>query len=347
MIKEAIKKILSGKHLGFSEAKEVFYEVFESKATDAQIAGFLAVLSMLGESSDEIAAAASVVREKALRVNLKENGLGIEIEGEPVLDTCGTGGSGTYKFNISTTVAFVVSSAGVKVAKHGNRAVSSNCGSADVLEALGIKIDCEPRIMERCIKKIGIGFLFAPLYHKVFKRVAPIRKELGIRTIFNLIGPLCNPAFVTHQLLGISSEKLLPLIAGALNKLNTKAAFVVYGDDLKDEITLTGKTKVVFLSKGRIRKFELTPSNFGLKKIKLKDIEVKTPADSARVIKEVLDGKKGPPRSIVLANASACFYIMGKVKDLKEGVEVAAYCIDSGKAKEKYLLFKDFLEKYG
>ncbi len=346
MIQEAIRKIVQKEHLNFYEAKEVFYEIFEDRCKDTQIAGFLMGLSILGEKDEEIAAAASVVREKAIKINIRENSLGVELK-EPLFDTCGTGGSGAEKFNISTAVAFVVSSAGIKVAKHGNRAVSSTCGSADVLETLGIKIEVNPSVMEKAIKKIGLGFLFAPLYHKVFRKVAPIRKELGIRTIFNFIGPLCNPVSVTHQLLGVSNSALLLTLASALNKLHTRRAFVVYGEDLKDEITLTGKTKVAFLDRGRVKQFKLTPSNFGLKKCTLKDLEAKTKDESAKIIIDIFKGKKGAPRDVVLANTSACFYLLGKVKNLKEGVKLGAYYIDEGKAMDKYLYFKDFLEKYG
>ena len=354
MIKEAIKKIVRKEHLGFEEAKEVFYEIFDGKASDSQIASLLTGLSILGEGEDEIAAAAASAREKAVRIyprgkytNGESRESSKEPVREPIIDTCGTGGSGVNKFNISTAVSFVVSSAGVKVAKHGNRAVSSHSGSADVFEALGIKIDVSPKIMERAIKEIGIGFLFAPLYHKGFKNAASVRKDIGIRTIFNIIGPLCNPAFVSHQLLGVSEERLLRVVALALNKINIESAFVVYGDVLKDEITLTGKTKVIYLHKGAVDEFYLTPESFGLKECSIKDLEADTPSQSAQIILDIFNSRRSPARDVVLANAAACFYILGITEDFKAGVGLAGELIDTGKVKEKYRMFKDFIEENG
>jgi len=347
MIKEAIRKIVEGKNLSFQEARNVFLEIFEEKATSAQIASFLVSLRLKGETEEEIGGAAVVVRSKATKLKVREGLLGLDIEDEPVMDTCGTGGSGIEKFNISTAVAFVVSSLGVKVAKHGNRAASSHCGSADVLEAMGLKIDVDPQVTEKAIKKIGMGFLFAPLYHKAFKSVVPIRREIGIRTVFNILGPLCNPALANYQLLGVSDEKLVFKIARVLKRLNTKRAFVIYGEKVKDEVSLLGKTKVSFLNENRIRNFYLVPSSFGLKRCSIKDLEAKTAQDSAKKIFDIFEGKKGGARDIVLANASTCFYILRKVRDLKEGVRLASQLIDEGKVKEKYLAFKRFLEEYG
>jgi len=347
MIKEAIRKISQRNHLTFQEAKDVFYEIFNEEASASQIAAFLTALSILGEEENEIAAAATVVREKAVRIYPRERSLDGEYSDEPLIDTCGTGGSGISKFNISTAVSFVVSSAGVKVAKHGNRAVSSRSGSADVFEALGIKINVSPQIMEKAIKEIGIGFLFAPLYHKAFKSVAPIRKDIGIRTIFNIIGPLCNPAFVSHQLLGVSDERLLRIVALAMDKIHIESAFVVYGDTLKDEITLTGKTRVIHLHRGVINEFYLTPQSFGLKKCTIKDLEAQTPRESADIILDIFDSKKFPARDVVLANAAACFYILGMTKELKTGVNLSEQLIDTGKVKDKYYRFKGFIEENG
>ncbi|OPX30213.1 MAG: anthranilate phosphoribosyltransferase [Candidatus Omnitrophica bacterium 4484_171] len=347
MIKEAIRKVSQKKHLTFQEAKDVFYEIFDEKASNSQVASFLTGLSILGEEENEIAAAATVVREKAIRIYPRERNIKGQSNDEPIIDTCGTGGSGVSKFNISTAVSFVVSSAGVKVAKHGNRAVSSRSGSADVFEVLGIKIDVSPRVMEQSIKEIGIGFLFAPLYHKAFKSVALVRKDIGIRTIFNIIGPLCNPAFVSHQLLGVSDEKLLRIAALALNKMGIESAFVVYGDTLKDEITLTGKTKVIYLHGGGIEELDLMPSNFGLKECSAKDLEADTPEQSASIILDIFNAKKSPARDVVLANAAACFYILGMAGNLKAGVSLAEQLIDTGKVKNKYYIFKDFIGKNG
>ncbi|MDD3296684.1 MAG: anthranilate phosphoribosyltransferase [Candidatus Omnitrophica bacterium] len=344
MIQETITKLLDKKNLSAQEAEEVFKEIFDSKTTPAQISAFLVALRAKGESQEEIYAAAKIIREYSIKINIHGSFLGVEIDESHTIDTCGTGGSAVNKFNISTAVAFVVASSGARVAKHGNRAMSSSCGSADVLEELGIKIDVTPQVMENSLKQVGIGFLYAPLYHPVLSRVAEIRKEIKVRTIFNLLGPLCNPARTPYQLLGVYSEELAPLMAKALRKLGLKRAFVVYSKDLKDEISLGAENKVYFLDKNRIKKFSLRASSFGLKRVPLEKIEVSNKKESARVIKEILEGKKGPHRDIVLANAAACFYILGKVNTLKEGVKLASQLIDTGKAKDKFLNFKDFLE---
>lgn len=342
MIKRIISKLIEKKDLTFQETRGVFLDIFEERLTSSQIAAFLVALRLKGETSQEISAAAGVIMEKAKKIKVRDDFLGIEKD-EPIVDTCGTGGSGVNKFNISTATSFVVAASGVKVAKHGNRAVSSTCGSADVFEILGIKINSPCDVMEEAIKKVGIGFLYAPLYHPAFGVVAPIRREVGIRTIFNILGPLCNPAKASHQLLGVFSADYMVKMAKALRDLGVRRAFVVHGRDLGDEISLTGETKVVFLNKKRISQIKLHPSSFGLKKCKLRDLEAKDASASARIIKEVLAGKKGAPLDIVLANASACFYILGRVGSLKDGVKLASQLIHSGKAKKKFLEFKNFL----
>ncbi|MCM8773677.1 MAG: anthranilate phosphoribosyltransferase, partial [Candidatus Omnitrophica bacterium] len=344
MIEEAIKKIVVGKNLSVEEAEKVFLEILENKVSGVLIASFLIGLKMKGEKEEEILGASLVAREKAEKINVREGLLGVDTE-EPVVDTCGTGGSGVEKFNISTAVAFVVSSANIKVVKHGNRAISSSSGSADVLEALGIDINASKEVMEEAIKKLGIGFLYAPLYHKAFKSVASIRKEIGVRTIFNIVGPLCNPALPDYQLLGVSGRDLLYKMVRVLKRLGLKRAFVVFGDKVKDEVSIMGRTEVAFLDKRKINKFNIFPSHFGLKRCKLKDIEAKTVQDSAKIIMDIFDGKRGPCRDIVLANASCCFYLLGKVANFREGVELASQLIDSGKVKDKYIKFRDFLEK--
>ncbi len=346
MIREAIYKLTNKKNLNFKESKQVFEEIFDHQAAFSQIAAFLTSLKMKGEVEDEIFAAATVIRERANKLNVKgEAFLCLEDKNQQIMDTCGTGGSGLNKFNISTAVGFVVSSLGVKVAKHGNRAMSSSCGSADVLEAMGINISVPGSVMEEAIKKIGIGFLYAPLYHPALKEVGQIRREIGIRTIFNILGPLCNPAFANYQLLGVYSKDLVPVLARVLKKLGVKRAFVVFGKDLKDEISLTGRTEVSFINNKKITNFSLSPSSFGLKTIKVEEIIVKNKNESARVIKNILKGKSGPTRDIVLANAAACFYLLGKVEDFKKGVKLAAKLIDNGKAKDKFTEFKKFLDK--
>ncbi|RKY38966.1 MAG: anthranilate phosphoribosyltransferase [Candidatus Omnitrophota bacterium] len=337
MIKEAIAKLIENKDLAPEETRKVFKEIFEKRATPSQISAFLVALKKKGETYQEISSAAKVIREKAKRVKINRN--------RPLLDTCGTGGSKTNKFNISTAVAFVVASAGIRVAKHGNRGVSSPCGSADVLKALGIDLTLPSSTMEEALRKIGIAFLYAPLYHSSFAVVAPIRREIGIITIFNILGPLCNPGFPTHQLLGVFSPDLVLKLANALGVLGVRRAFVVYGEDIKDEISLTGKTLVGFLDKKRVRKLYLSPSSFGLRRCALKDLQVNNVEESARVILDVFAGKRGAAQDIVLANASACFYILNRVKNLKEGVELAKSLIIQGKVREKFSAFKDFLTR--
>jgi len=345
MIREAIDKFTKGKDISFIQMKEAFEEIFDSGAAPAQIASFLTSLKMKGESEEEISAAATVVREKAKKINVREGFLGIRDDNEPIMDTCGTGGSGLNKFNVSTATAFIISAAGVKLAKHGNRAMSSSCGSADVLEALGINIGVSAPVMEEAIKKIGIGFLYAPLYHPALGKVAKIRSEMGIRTIFNILGPLCNPALANYQLLGVYDPGLILPLARVLRRLGVKRAFVVYGKDVCDEVSLTGTTAVAFLNNKKISTLTLSPSGFGLKRIKLKDLLVKDAKSSAGLIRDVFAGKRGAARDIVLANASACFYILSKVNSFKQGVKMAAELIDTGRAKRKLSEFKEFLDE--
>lgn len=343
MIKEAIIKLAKKENLSSDEMKVVFNEIFDKQATAAQVAAFLTVLSLKEENADEISAAANIVRQRASKVNVRAEFLGKECSDEIIFDSCGTGGSGTNKFNISTATAFVVSSAGIKVAKHGNRAMSSNCGSADVLEKLGIKIDVTPKVMETAIKEIGIGFLFAPLYHPALKDVAQIRKEIGIKTIFNILGPLCSPANATHQLMGVCRESLVLTIAQVFKQLGTKKAFVFCSKDLKDEISLSSETKVAFLNNKKIEKFVLRPSTFGLKRIKERDLVVKDAQMSAQIMLSIFSGIKSPARDMVLASSSASFYMLGKVKDFKAGVKLAAELIDNGKVNQKFLQLKEFV----
>ena len=344
MIKEAIDILVNNKDLSFDQTKSVFEEIFNNQAKDSQIAAFLTALKVKGEKEAEISAAASVVRSYAKKINLSQNLFGSKDAPGTIIDTCGTGGSGVNKFNVSTATAFVVAASGTIVAKHGNKAMSSTSGSADVLEALGINISAGPQTMEEALKRIGIAFLYAPLYHPALGAVAQIRRDMGVRTIFNILGPLCNPAQASHQLLGVYSQDLIIPLAKVLKQLGSKRALVVYGQDSKDEISLTGKTNAVFLDNKKITKLTLNPSSFGLKKIKLEDILADNANVSAQIINDVLAAKPGAPRDIVLANASACFYILGKVANFKAGVSLAGELIDSGKAKDKLSQFKHFLE---
>ncbi len=344
MIKKLIAKIAKGQDLEFKESCSLFEDIFNSKLTPAQIAAILVGLKVKGETEVEIAGAVTVIRKKAKKIDTSNKFLGIKSSKDSIIDTCGTGGSGLNKFNVSTATAFVVSASGVKVAKHGNKAMSSNCGSADVLEELGIKISSSLSTMEKSLRDIDIAFLYAPLYHPALGSVATIRRELGIRTIFNILGPLCNPALANHQLLGVHSPELVLTLAKVLRKIGVSKAMVVNGKDVCDEISLTGKTKVALVKGKSISFQELKPSDFGLKKICLDDILVSSGRQSAKIIKSILAGKKGAPRDMVLANASACLYILSKVRTLKDGVKMAGQLIDDGKAYNKYKQFKDFLE---
>ncbi|MBU2103282.1 MAG: anthranilate phosphoribosyltransferase [Candidatus Omnitrophota bacterium] len=346
MIKEAIVSLFQHKDLSRACAQEAFEEILSQKATNAQIAAFLVALAAKQEKEIEITAAALTLRKKAIRVIARESFVGIENTDEPIFDTCGTGGSGVNKFNISTATAFVVSAAGIRVAKHGNRAMTSSCGSADVLEALGVTVTAEPRIMGDAIRAVGVGFLFAPLYHPALAGIAQIRREIGIRTIFNILGPLCNPAGATHQLLGVYRKELLGTMARVLRALGTRRAFVVHSSDLKDEISLSSTTAVAHLHKNKIEKISIRPSDFGLKKIKIKDIEVGNAKESARVITGVLGGKRSAAREIVLANAGASLYILGCVANLKEGARIAATLIDTGAAQKKLFDLKEFIRSH-
>jgi len=350
MIKDTIGKVIQRKNLSEKEMYTVFDEIMSGKATHSQIGAFITALRMKGETVDEITGAVKVMREKSLKVNVGKGLLDIDrddinIDQETIIDTCGTGGSGTNTFNISTTVAFVIASCGVKVAKHGNRAASSKCGSADVLEKLGINLNVTPADVEKCINKIGIGFLYAPLFHGAMKYAITPRKEIGIRTIFNILGPLSNPALATRQVLGVYKKELVAMLAKVLKKLGCKRAFVVHGLDHLDEITITGKTMVAELKKNKIKTFFVEPKNFGLKKASLKDIKGGSVEENAKIVKEVLGGGKGAKRDVVLMNASAALVVAGCAKNFKEGVKIAAKVIDDGKALEKLNKLKEMTNK--
>ncbi len=345
MIKEAIIQLMAGDDLSSEMTRGVFREIFKEKATLVQIAAFLTALKIKGETYQEIAAAAKVVREKALKIHVASR----SHQGscvEDIFDPVGTGGGGVNTFNISTAVAFVVAAAGIKVAKHGNRAASSQCGSADVLEFMGLRLSVSPQIIEAAIKKVGVGFLYAPRFHPAFKIVAPVRRQIGIKTIFNILGPLSNPAGANVQLLGVFDPDLIAPMVRALKCLEINRVFVVFGSGVRDEVSLMGPTRVAFLKRGRIRNLTWNPSDFGLKKCRLSDVEVKNAKESAGIITAVLRGRKGPPLDIVLANAAAALVVLGIAKDLKAGVRAARELIISGKAKEKFLGLKRFLEEH-
>jgi anthranilate phosphoribosyltransferase len=326
MIKEAIDKVVKRLDLTEPETHEVFEEIMSGKATVAQISSFITALHMKGETVEEITGAARVMREKSLKVNINE---------EEVVDTCGTGGSGIDTFNISTTAAFVVAGGGLKVAKHGNRSALCQCGSADVLEALGVNLDTGTEVVDKCLHQVGIAFLYAPLFHSAMKYAVQPRKEIGIRTIFNLLGPLSNPANATSQVVGIYDAGLTKTVAEVLKKLGLSRAFVVSGLDRLDEITITGKTKVAELEDSKIRTYYITPEKFGLKKAKIEDIKGGDAKENAKILLSVLNGEKGPRRDIVLMNASAALVAGNRAKDMTHGIKIAADSIDSGAALDK------------
>jgi len=340
MIKEAIAKVVRRADLTESEMEKVMDEIMSGMATPAQIGAFITALRLKGETVDEITGAARTMRAKANRINLRNHLVNIDrdeinVEEETILDTCGTGGDGTNTFNISTASAFVAAGAAVNVAKHGNRAVSSQCGSADVLEQLGVKLDTTSSDVERCIKEIGIGFLYAPLFHGAMRHAAALRHEIGIRTIFNLLGPLTNPAGASAQVLGVYDPSLTEKIAYVLKKLGTKEAFVVCGEGTLDEISICGPTRISHLRNGEVKTFDLTPEEVGLKRAVSEAIRGGNAHENAQIIREILNGQQGPKRDVVLLNAAAAFVAVGLDSNFKEGIERAKTSIDSGRAREK------------
>jgi len=325
-IQEALKKVLDKLNLKEEEMILVMTQVMEGKVEDSQLGAFLTALRMKGETVEEITGAAKVMRDKAEKIKVSK---------DPIIDTCGTGGDGANTFNISTAAAFVVAGCDISVAKHGNRAVSSRSGSADVLKCLGVNIEASKLTVEKCIDQIGIGFLFAPLMHGAMKHAAGVRKQLGIRTIFNLLGPLTNPAGANAQVIGIYDSSRLKQIASVLKLLGTRKAFVVHGSDGLDEITLTGETKVCELANGQISEYILKPDSFDLTACEAKDITGGTPEENADILKAILSGIKGPKRDIVLMNASAAICASDKKESLKAAMELARESIDSGSAEQK------------
>jgi anthranilate phosphoribosyltransferase len=327
MIREAIGRLVEGENLPAATMAAVMDEIMGGEATDAQIAGFATALRVKGETVEELAAAVERVRAHGVKPDAFGKGA--------LLDTCGTGGDGLSTFNISTTVAFVVAGVGVPVAKHGNRAVSSRSGSADVLEALGVPLDLPPARVHACLDQIGVCFLFAPIFHGAMRRAAGARRELGIRTFFNLLGPLANPAGASRQLLGVYAEPLTETLARVLGKLGSDRAWVVWGEGGLDEITTTGRTRVAELSEGEIRTFDLHPRDFGLRTARIEDLRGGDAAENARILRQVLSGQDGAHREVVLANAAAALVVAGRARDIKHGVDLAAASIDRGRALEK------------
>ena len=325
MIQGAISKLVLKQNLTLDEAENVMNYIMEGKATNAQIAAFLVSLRLKGETIDEITACAKIMRSKSSAINPKVKYL---------VDTCGTGGDNSGTFNISTAAAFVVSGTGVSVAKHGNKSVSSKCGSADVLSALGVNIELSPKEVEKCIEEVGMGFMFAPMFHPAMKHALAARKEIGIRTVFNMLGPLTNPANAQSQLIGVFNPELLNMFAEVLKNLKVQHALIVHGNGL-DEITICGKTKVCELKNGIITEYEINPSDFGFKISSMDELKGDSAEENAKIIIEILNGIKGPKRDIVLINSAAALLTTGIVDNLKDGIELAKKSIDSGNALEK------------
>ncbi|HKM41961.1 MAG TPA: anthranilate phosphoribosyltransferase [Methanocorpusculum sp.] len=326
MIAECIKKVSSLSNLSDVEAEAAMQDIMSGNATDGQIGAFLTALVMKGETSSEIAAFASVMRKNAVKITPKKTGM--------LVDTCGTGGDGRNTFNISTASAFIAAGAGVTVVKHGNRGATSKCGSADVLEALGVKIDLTPERVCEIIDENGIGFMFAQSHHPAMKYAGLVRKEIGIRSFFNLIGPLSNPAGADAQLLGVYDESLTEKIADVLNILGTKRALVVHGDGY-DEITTTGITRISEVKNGLVKSYSLDASSFGFPKAYAASLCGGDSRYNAQIIRSVLEGKEGPKRDIVILNAAAAIYLGDKAASIADGIKYAEKSIDSGHALEK------------
>lgn len=336
-ITEAIKKTVDRGDLTVAEAEAVLEQIMTGQASDAQIAALLTALRMKGETADELTGFARVMRRKAAAV-LPRSTVAASMGGterEALIDTCGTGGDVSGSFNISTATAFVVAGCGVRVAKHGNRSVSSRCGSADVVEALGVKIDLSADQIARSIDEVGIGFLHAPLLHEAMKYVAPARKQMGIRTVFNMLGPLTNPAGANAQVIGVYAKHLTELLAEVLGALGTRRALVVHGADGLDEISITGESKITEMQDGAITTYTIRPEDYAIPRASLKDIQGGDAEENARIILEVLQGKPGPRRDIVLMNAAAALIASSKVDGFQEGIAMATESIATGKAMAK------------
>lgn len=320
-----LNKVADGNVLSQEEAGQAFAYLMSGDAEEIEIAGFLMALRTRGESVDEITAASRVMREKSLKVQAPAG----------TIDTCGTGGSGRNTYNISTAAAFIVAACGIPVAKHGNKAASSRCGSADVLRALSVRPDILPEKIEKCLREAGIGFLFAPAHHPAMKYVAPVRAKLATRSIFNLLGPLCNPASAKRQLLGVFSKAWLPHLAHALLNLGSERAWIVHGADGLDELSTSGINDITELRNGKIRNFQLEPEEFGLARADINEFRGGEPAENAKALRFLLNGEKSAYRDVVLLNAAAALTIAGENDDIKDNIRRAADALDSGEAKRR------------
>lgn len=326
MIREGLAKIVRRQDLDETEMTQIMTEVMSGEATDAQIGALMAALATKGETFAELAGAARAMRRKAVRINASAS---------TVVDTCGTGGDAKHTFNISTTAAFVVAGCGVTVAKHGNRSITSKCGSADLLEALGVRLDVAPEIVEEAVQEIGIGFLFAPLFHGAMRHAATARKEVGIRSIFNMLGPLTNPAGANCQLLGVFAPELTEMFAQALRLLGARTALVVHGHDGLDEISMCAPTRVSELRDGLLRTYDINPEQLLGRQADPEDMVGGDPAVNAGITRRILEGEKGPKRDVVVVNTAGALIAAGKAKDFRDGVQQAEASIDSGAAEAK------------
>lgn len=323
-MKEIIKQLIAGNDLNREDAMRAQECILSGEASSAQISAFLTLLRVKGETLEEITGLASVLRDKATKLNVNL---------DHYMDFVGTGGDCSYSFNISTTSAFVVAAAGVPVAKHGNRSISSKSGAGDVLEALGVNIAASPEVVARCVEQAGIGFMFAPAFNPSMKYVGPVRKELGIRTVFNILGPMANPSGAKIMLIGVYSKELTEVIAKAMQNLGVERGLVVSGCDNMDEITLTGPTTVSEICGEEVKTYEITPEQFGMKRCKLEDLQGGDGLVNAQIAKDILSGKeKGPKRDVVLLNAGAALYVAGKVESMQEGIILANKTIEEQKA---------------
>lgn len=339
MIKEAISKVIERQDLSEAEMIEVMDQIMGGEATPAQIGAFITALRMKGETVAEITGAARVMRARATPIKVGPvvdiDRDEINVDRETIVDTCGTGGSGTRSFNISTTVALTVAACGVKVAKHGNRSISSACGSADVLEKLGVNLDVSPEQVAQCVTEIGVGFLFAPALHGAMKYAIGPRKEIGIRTIFNILGPLTNPAGADRQVLGVYREELVEPLAQVLSGLGCKRGFVVHGSDGMDEITLTGPTLVAEISDGAVELQTIEPEQFGFQRCQLADLQGGDAERNADIVRSILSGEQGPKRDVVVLNGAYALVAAGQASSITEGIEQIQAVLDEGFALTK------------
>jgi anthranilate phosphoribosyltransferase len=330
LIAQLLARVYRGQDLTADEAESVMDQIMSGDFEPAQFGAFVAALGMKGETADEVAGLARAMRRAALP---------LEVAGEDYIDTCGTGGDGKNTFNVSTAAALIAAGGGAVVAKHGNRAASSRSGSADVLEALGARIDLTPQQVGDCIRRVGIGFLFAQSFHPAMRHAGPLRAQIGIPTVFNILGPLTNPAGARRQLLGVARAELLELVANALARLGTRRALVVHGLEGLDEISIAGPTRVFSVRGDRVEQIQIRPSDFNLEERPLTDVAGGDPAHNADVIRRVFAGEPGPPRDFMLLNSAAALLVAGRVADLSEGVKLAGATLDSGAARSKLAEF--------